>query len=92
MCRTINHCARFSGLSGFLIECIDQCVPHRDQSLELIPESLFPSTLKIKCVDALLFDPGVVPQVEYACPIDFGEFQQMVDTNIFQVCAVEFGC
>ncbi|SVA00178.1 uncharacterized protein METZ01_LOCUS53032, partial [marine metagenome] len=80
-----------SGLRCFLIECFYHCVPRRDQPLELIPECLVSSTLKILYVDALLFDPGVVPEVEYPISIDFGEFQQMVDPHIFQVCAIEFG-
>jgi len=75
----------------FLIECLYHCVPPRDQPLELIPERLVPSTLKILYVDALLFDPGVVAEVENPISVDFGEFQQMVDANIVQVCAIEFG-
>ena len=66
---------------------VDEIVPDRHEIKQGPPEALVPSSLELFNRDALLFDPGVVAEVEDPRPIVVGALKEVVLARSKEVLA-----
>src|ERR1043165_5309637 len=64
--------------AGFGVELLDERVPAGDRGLQSAPETLIPAPIEIREGHSLLFDPGVIPEVEDALAVDARELDHMI--------------
>jgi hypothetical protein len=87
-----NFAGLFAGISvwtasGGGVEFLDQPVPDQDHRHQPLPESRIAAARKILERDALLLDPGVIAQIEYALALDARQFKQRIGARARQILA-----
>ncbi len=64
------------------VKVLDEFIPNRHKVPQVTPESLIRAGIKILQQHALLFYPGVVPQVERPASIPLGELQYLLGVHL----------
>src|ERR1043166_3114807 len=75
--------------ADLVIELLYQTVPRRDRVGQPAPEVLVLAAVEIADRDTLLFNPGVIAEIEDALTLGISEFEHMVVGNAAEIATEE---
>src|SRR5262245_27021499 len=71
--------------AGLRVEFLNHSIPCRETCCQILPKLLLPAAIKILDRNSLLFDPGIVTEVEHAGALGMRQLKDVILSNSFQV-------